>query len=305
MELGDGLNPFSVVCQGHPNTKDALALADKMATVESGASAISMDDASVFKTKDGRFPHTYGQVTDKLWAYALVVSVYTGPTSDLTTALVAGLVEASPLILQLESLYYHNKSQGLMIAIRVMLYFQRLVAHYFRKARSAPVGTDVPVPDFDRLMDELRMQAYDFLPRMPDTWMEVLKIQVPDVFQTPSPVPRLRGGGDPAPSGTRTPSARSVMNVRFEAKLVSRWIRAKGTQEGVHKLSDLRTKWQGEGAYECPKDTTHNMDMCLKYHLEKKCTETCPRAKTHRVLGNDQKVMFHAFLDKCQVAQVE
>jgi hypothetical protein len=52
--------PFSVICQGHPNTKDALVLADKMAAVES-ETALSMEDASMFKTKDGR-SHTYGQV---------------------------------------------------------------------------------------------------------------------------------------------------------------------------------------------------------------------------------------------------
>ena len=86
VNLGDALNPFSVICAGHPNTKDVLELADKMTTVESGGSAISMSDASMFKTKDGRFPHTYLQVTDKLWAYALVVCAYSGTGSDVAQA---------------------------------------------------------------------------------------------------------------------------------------------------------------------------------------------------------------------------
>lgn len=163
IELGDGLNPFSIVCQGHPNTKDALVLADRMATVESGNSAVSMSDAAMFKTKDGRFPHTYGQVNDKLWAFVLVVRVYVGP-GDLSTTLVNSLTEVAPLILQLESLFHHNGSQGLMVAIRIMLYFQRLVVLYFRKARTIPIPGVVPLPDVDRLMDEMRMQSYDFLP---------------------------------------------------------------------------------------------------------------------------------------------
>jgi hypothetical protein len=40
--------------------------------------ALSMEDASMFKTRDGRFPHTYGQVTDLCVAYACLVGVYMG-----------------------------------------------------------------------------------------------------------------------------------------------------------------------------------------------------------------------------------
>ena len=38
------------------------------------------------------------------------------------------------------------------------------------------------MPDFDKLADDLRMQSYDALPRVPDTWMEALKDQVPELF---------------------------------------------------------------------------------------------------------------------------
>jgi len=37
MELGSGLNPFSVVCSGHHNTKEVLVLAERQATVQAGA----------------------------------------------------------------------------------------------------------------------------------------------------------------------------------------------------------------------------------------------------------------------------
>jgi len=37
MELGAGLNPFSMVCAGHHNTKDVLMLAEGQAMVEAGA----------------------------------------------------------------------------------------------------------------------------------------------------------------------------------------------------------------------------------------------------------------------------
>jgi hypothetical protein len=55
-----------------------------MAAVES--TALSMEDAAMFKTKDGR-SHTYGQVTDKLWAYACLAGSLHGTCSDLSVAL--------------------------------------------------------------------------------------------------------------------------------------------------------------------------------------------------------------------------
>jgi hypothetical protein len=93
------------------------------------------------------------------------------------------------LIQQLESLFYDSKQQGMMVAIRIMLYYQRVVGLYYRKARDT-LGTDVPAPNFEKLIDDLRMQSYDSLPRIPDSWVEVLKVQVPELFLTPVPVPR-------------------------------------------------------------------------------------------------------------------
>jgi hypothetical protein len=45
------------------------------------------------------------------------------------------------LIQQLESLFYDSKQQGMMVAIRIMLYYQR-VGLYYRKARDTALGTD-------------------------------------------------------------------------------------------------------------------------------------------------------------------
>lgn len=307
IELGDGANPFSVVCQGHHNTKDVLVLADKLTTVESGGAAISMSDASLFKTKDGRFPQSYLQAVDKLWAFVLVIDVYSGHDSDIAVSLRRGLRDIGPMILQLESLFHSNPRLGLMVAIRIMLYFQRITGLYYRKARSTPSGDLVLAPDFDKLSDDLRMQAYDALPRVPDTWMEVLKGQVPEIFAE-AEVPRIRGGGGgaTATSGTSTSAARSsVVNPRPSNPLVKRWVSAKASNDGFDRLADLRTKWNGAGTFQFPKDPSTNSDICLKYQLEKKCDSSCPRKATHKSYGTDVVTTFHGFLDSCQVARSE
>ena len=116
MELGAGLNPFSVVRSGHHNTKDVLVLAERQATVEAGAT-VSLSGTLEFKTKDTRFPKTYLQASDKLWAFCLLCRVYFGDTHNLCTALFASLQIVCPLIQNLECVFASSKKEGLLIAI--------------------------------------------------------------------------------------------------------------------------------------------------------------------------------------------
>jgi hypothetical protein len=101
-ELGEGLNPFSVICMGHPNTKDVLEVAERQASVEAGSS-VSLADATQFKSKDGRFPKSYIQATDKLWGFALLCRIYLGETHPLCVALLDSVSLVAPMLQQLES----------------------------------------------------------------------------------------------------------------------------------------------------------------------------------------------------------
>jgi len=126
MELGAILNPFSVVCSGHHNTKDVLVLAERQATVEAGAT-VSLSDTLEFKTKDARFPKTYLQASDKLWAFWLLCCVCFGGNHVLHTALFDWMQIVCPLIQNLECVFASNKKEGLLIAIRAMLAYQSKV----------------------------------------------------------------------------------------------------------------------------------------------------------------------------------
>ena len=44
-------------------------------------------DHTWFGVKDGQFPHTYKQAADKLWAFALIVGIYSGQASAIVAAL--------------------------------------------------------------------------------------------------------------------------------------------------------------------------------------------------------------------------
>jgi hypothetical protein len=295
-ELGEGLNPFSIICVGHPNTKDVLQLAERQSSVENGSS-VSLSDAIQFRTKDGRFPKTYLQATDKLWGLVLFVRVYFGDTHVLFTSLEASVAAVAPMVLQLESLFYSDRKAGLLVAIKVLLYYQHMVGLWLRLARDTPSAAAIAAPDFSLVLQYLRIQSYDGLPRVPDTWMEVIRSQMPELY--PSNEQRLRGGGpgsSPASSGSGSSNNGPVQNPRPNQSLLTRW-----TNSGLSTIQSLKDRWNQATPYTVPKDG--DKEVCLKYHLTGKCKAGCARATTHKVYSGDMIAAIQTHLDHCGVAR--
>jgi hypothetical protein len=294
-ELGEGLNPFSIICVGHPNTKDVLELAQRQSSVENGSS-VSLNDAVQFRTKDGRFPKTYLQATDKLWGLVLFVRVYFGRTHVLFTALNDSVTAVSPMVLQLESLFYTDRKAGLLIAIKVMLYYQHMISLWLRTARDTATGDDIVAPDFSLVLQCLRIQSYDGLPRIPDTWMEVIRSQMPELYPSEQ---RMRGGGPTSPASGSTSSSSNngpVQNPRPNSALLTRW-----TNSGLTTIQSLKDRWNQATPYAAPKDG--DKEVCLKYHLTGKCKAGCARANTHKVYTGDLIAAIQTHLDNCGVAR--
>lgn len=294
MELGGGLNPFSIICAGHYNTKEVIELAERQALVEAGTS-LSLSDSVQFRTKDGRFPKTYLQAADKLWGFALVIRVYFGDAHPLFTALNMSLTEVCPMILQLESYFPNNLRQGLLVAIKVMLYYQNKVGLWLRRARDTAVGTPVPDPNFDTCAEDLRMQTFDHLPRIPDTWMDVIRVQNPELYPSPE---RIRGGGGSPKSESSSGSdnaGSAVTHPKPNAGLTKKW-----KESGLKAIKDLEGKWTEATPYSVPKDGDH--DICLKYQLTGKCKKGCARAATHKTYNADMIKTIDQHLVKCGLA---
>ena len=293
-ELGEGLNPFSIICVGHPNTKDVLQLAERQSSVENGSS-VSLSDAIQFRTKDGRFPKTYLQATDKLWGLVLFVRVYFGDAHPLYTTLLDSVKEVAPMLLQLESLFYSDRKAGLLIAIKVLLYYQHMIGLWLRKARDTSSADAISDPDFSLVLQYLRIQSYDGLPRVPDTWMDIIRTQMPELYQSEQ---RMRGGG-PGPSGASpagSSSSNVVQNPRPDRSLLNRW-----TNSGLTQILSLKDRWNQATPYAAPKDG--NKEICLKYHLTGKCKSGCARANTHKHYTGDMITAIQTHLDNCGVAR--
>jgi hypothetical protein len=79
------------------------------------------------------------------------------------------------LIQQLESLFYDSKQQGMMVAIRIMLYYQRVVGSTTARPDDT-LGTTVPAPNFEKPSTIFACNQR-FAACIPDSWVEVLKVQ--------------------------------------------------------------------------------------------------------------------------------
>ena len=288
LEFGEGLNPFSVACQGHVQTKELVELASKQALMESGDSSITMADATRFQTKDARFPRTVNQAVDKLWGYSIQLDVYLGVAHEFAAAYAAFLPELCPLLINLESIHAGDVPYILSIVIRIMLWVQQAFFLHMRKRRNVAVGTPIPLPDFDGLLDDLRMQTYDSkLPHVPKSWQPVLKSQVPEAVKDAEPSPaRIRGGGDDATSG-------KVTNPNPSRKLLARWIAT-----GFSKIAEMLASKPETAVM----PTYAGKPVCLGWALKGYCNGSCARKAAHKNYGNDVVKGIHEFMDVCGVA---
>ena len=290
IDMGEGFSPFSMVCNGHPQSKDVLELADKQSAMEAGDNAISLSDATSFTTKDVRFPRTQQQAVDKLRAWSVAIDVYMGPTHTLAAAVRGGVELVVPHIQALETVYSSNPRLAMMICLRITLWFQNVVFLWLRKKREMAVG-DPTLPDFDGMVDAMRMHMHEnYLPRLPDHWMTTVKSQLPNLF--PDGASRIRGGGGTEEERSN-PQANSVTNEHVNAGLKRRW-----EASGHDRLKDMIDKYEG-GSPVYPK--LNGEDVCFSWACKGKCKDNCPRKNTHKRFSNEVVASVHAFMDKCGV----
>ena len=298
VEIGDGLTPFATICQGHPQSKSILELADQQQSMEAGNNSMSLADSAAFKVKDPRFPRSLIQVVDKLRAYKIQCQVILGANNRFVVALDQGITTILPQIYQLESTYQHNPKQAIMYGLRVIMWVQQSTFLYLRKVRDQePVAPparlpDVPLPDYEELADKLSMGMHNLaLPTIPEAWMELIKSQLPEYFtQEPE---RIRGGGPGDSAGKQGSGGGKVVviNSKQDQSLKKRWV-----DSGHETIKELLSKGNNP---DIPK--YGQTPVCLSWCLKGKCTSDCPRANAHKHYGDALVKQIHEVLTVCQV----
>jgi hypothetical protein len=81
-----------------------------------------------------------------------------------------------------------------MVAIRIMLYYQRVVGSTTARPDDT-LGTTVPAPNFEKPSTIFACNRSDSLPAFQIPGLRFSRFRVPELFLTPVPVPRIRGEG--------------------------------------------------------------------------------------------------------------
>ncbi len=188
--LGEGLSPFSMVCQGHPNAADSKRLLDDSALVERGAS-LTLQDARAMAVSDARIPQFLQHVTDKLYAHSHCWNLYAGNRHILATAIAIATLALGPVIMNLAN-YFGSPALALRMALRIVFKFQQLTFRWVRRRRDTPRGTVVPVPDYMDMVYDVQSFLFHGMPELPVAWNNLI-CDENDRGQERQPE-RIRGG---------------------------------------------------------------------------------------------------------------
>jgi hypothetical protein len=296
LELGQGLTPFAIQCQGHPQSKAVLDLAQQQQSVEAGNNTVTLSEATTFRLKDVRFPRTLIQVVDRLRAYKVVCQAIFGDTNTYVTSLNTGLNTLSPMIQQWESI--HAPKDALTFALRVMLWIQQASYLYWNRLRENP-ATPPTLPDYEGLAHAICMGTHDMtLPRIPNTWMTEVRAQLPDIFpsNTNPPAARIRGGGGGTNTQNRNERARKVTNTQVDRTIKQRW-----TAAGEPTIRTILEGYTGTGDPPIP-EYSSGLPVCLNWACKGHCNDSCERKEAHKSYGPALTAKIKNLLDQCGLA---
>ena len=291
--LGEGLSPFSMVCQGHPNAADSKRLLDDSALVERGAS-LTLQDARAMAGSDARIPQFLQHVTDKLYAHSHCWNLYAGNRHILATAIAIATLALGPVIMNLAN-YFGSPALALRMALRILFKFQQLTFRWVRRRRDTPRGTVVPVPDYMDMVYDVQSFLFHGMPELPVAWNNLIRDEN-NRGQERQPE-RIRGGA--GSGGTGAEAQATVYNTTQDQGLKDRWV-----SSGLEKTSQLTQNYTGAGTASAaiPK-FRGNQSACLNWACKGQCSNHCPLAAAHQGIGAALVWEMHVFLDQCGVAR--
>jgi hypothetical protein len=291
VEFGEGLSPFSIVCQGHPNAQEARRSLEDAGRVERGA-ALSLADARAIAVSDARMPTMLQHLVEKLYGYSILLDTFLGMGHELATNLREQCRRLGPSLMALAS-YHGSPSTALRMGIRILFQVQQMVFRWLRLRRDNPAPMAIAGPDFESLVSDVGSFLLSGVPELPSSWNRFITQE--NNAGPPEPdTRRLRGG---AGTGEQT-----VHNGRLDPGIRARWART-----GFERTSQMTANFQADSNHASWKDATPKFSdgtsACLNWGIKGKCFSQCPRKDAHKQMGVAMITQLNTLMDRCQVAR--
>ena len=162
-----------------------------------------------------------------------------------------------------------DKRGALTIVIRIMIWYQNEIFASIRKLRDGTPGADgapvpytcanCPNPNFEALTHAMEMANFSILPQIPDSWMEQVRDDAPELQVAPA----TRGGGRNSDGEPAEKRRKVVTNHNVDRDVKKRFAASDFTM-----ISPMKDKWQGSGTFEESIPKYKGNGVCLTWGIK-------------------------------------
>ena len=286
LNLGLGLTPFAIVCEGHDEVEKLKSLTKSMEAVETGAT-LTLADAAVLTTNDIRLPTNAFVAGEKLCGWSVVVDVFHGTNAPISDSVRTAVQTVLPYLHRVVHQSAESEAVGMELICRVLFEFQQDYFDYLTKVATGTTGG--AVPDFQHIVNKVLTFRVNVLSTLPATWYAHLKTNDWTVVGASGKKTASGSGTDGAlreQSGTA-----SRTNPSPDQALLTRY-----KDSGHASIRSLI----GDHSVTPPK--VNGQEICLMWALRGSCTSSCKRKAMHKTYSRDVNQKIHALLDTCGVA---
>ena len=277
--FGQGLTPFCIVCESHPEMLEQKNLIAKAAMAEAGAS-LSLEDAQAIISSDVRMPTTAYIAQEKLQGWSIIVDIFHGVNHPLAASIRAMVQLVGPNLHRVASMAADDEYGGMDHVWRILFEVQQ---EYFAYVNARCNNVPAAIPDFREVITAVNTFRVQKLSKLPEPWYALVKKKEQPAF---TPV------GDSA-SRSRTSGGKRT-NARANRALMKRF-----SESGHATISAMV---QGHDV-EYPKH--RDKPVCLSWALKGECNDNCKRSGNHVHYPTEVNKKIHELMDKCGVSPLE
>lgn len=277
--FGEGLSPFSCVCEGHVEAQTVQLMVKKAEIAEQSAS-MTLTDAERLTSTDVRFPTTPQTAIEKLYAWSIVVDLFHGvahPIADNVRAFVKAVGPGLHVIYSQATV----PATGMSYVNRVLYEAQQ---DYFRwascTARENRAAHRPAAPTFDRIIDAVLTFRVSSLSEIPNHWYDMLEL--------PPPTPERTANQERAPRAQAASTA--VFNAHADRSMLTRFRES--------EFPNISSMMEGKDVT-IPKHA--GKDVCLVWALKGECSAGCKRKAQHVRYSQATNRSISELLTKCGV----
>ena len=259
--FGQGLSPFAIVCEGHPEM-DVVKKATKHAEIAESGTSLSLADAQAITTTDVRFPSDTHVAAEKLYGWSVVIDVFHGVNHPIAIAVRTFVLNVGPALHRLAQ-HTGSAAVGMDLVCRVLYEAQQ---DYMQYAIRLANNERPAIPAFSRIENLVVSYRAEGLSPLPDPWY--LMVSAPTSSRR---MPAESGSKRKGPETSRERAgAVPTFNTNVDRTLLKRF-----RDSGHTTISSLM---QG---HEVAIPKHRGSEVCLTWALKGECGPTCKQAANH------------------------